>query len=78
MCFTYVASTYSRCFISLRCMLHSSFILHMFQVVLRARGHREVESGEPVHMACGMLGGVDAKLMCKHKGLIPDSNVKAC
>jgi hypothetical protein len=34
MCFTYVASTYSTCFISLRCMLHSSFILHMFQVVL--------------------------------------------
>jgi len=21
---------------------------------------------------------VDAKLICKHKGLIPDSNVKAC
>ena len=21
---------------------------------------------------------VDAKLVCKHKGLIPDSNVKAC
>jgi hypothetical protein len=23
-------------------------------------------------------GAVDAKLVCKHKGLIPDSNVKAC
>jgi len=29
----------------------------MFQVVLRVRGHREVGSGEPVDMACGMLGG---------------------
>ena len=24
------------------------------------------------------FGLVDAKLICKHKGLIPDSNVKAC
>jgi len=26
----------------------------------------------------GELEFVDAKLICKHKGLIPDSNVKAC
>ena len=25
-----------------------------------------------------MTAVVDAKLICKHKGLIPDSNVKAC
>jgi len=24
------------------------------------------------------ISDVDAKLICKHKGLIPDSNVKAC
>jgi len=26
----------------------------------------------------GEGGCVDAKLICKHKGLIPNSNVKAC
>ena len=57
MCFTYVATTCSRCFIRLRCLLHSGFILHKFQVVLRVRGHRGLGSGEPVDVARGMLRG---------------------
>ena len=37
--------------------------------------------GEEIHklLAAGFIKEVvDAKLICKHKGLIPDSNVKAC
>ena len=33
------------------------------------------QQGKPFRL---YLSTVDAKLICKHKGLIPDSNVKAC
>ena len=57
MCFTYVATTCSKCFIRLRCLLHSGFILHKFQVVLRVRSHQGIGSGDPVDVARGVLGG---------------------
>jgi len=57
MCFTYVATTCSRCFICLRCILHSVFILRMLHVVLRVKGHPGIGHGEPVDVARGVLGG---------------------
>jgi len=38
----------------------------------------EGEGVSRVTIARGRWSSVDAKLICKHKGLIPDSNVKAC
>ena len=33
----------------------------------------------PTTLVCHLVNGlVDAKLICEHKGLIPDSNIKAC
>ena len=49
------------------------------QSIFPFNGERLFDMSPWIHMeASNMTRCVDAKLVCKHKGLIPDSNVKAC
>ena len=48
---------------------------HKICVSTTRRLKRELEY---IYMWVSAKVCVDAKLICKHKGLIPDSNVKAC
>jgi len=59
---THVLQDFQKEYFSDSKLTHITHVLKDFQIKLRV----------------SLYGTVDAKLICKHKRLIPDSNIKAC